>query len=60
MLVVLRQHITIRALANEATDRVPASAVATQERHYPALVDIYIEIYYSCKRMRGIIRGGKA
>jgi hypothetical protein len=59
MLAVLRQHITIRALANEATDYVPASAIAAQERHYPTLIDIWIEIY-SYKGVRGIIRGGKA
>lgn len=40
MLAVLRQHVTVRALANETADRVAASAVAAQKRHYPALVDI--------------------
>lgn len=40
MLAVLRQHVTVRALANETADGVAASAVAAQKRHYPALVDI--------------------
>lgn len=40
VLAVLRQHVTVRALANEAADRVPASAVAAQKRHYSTLVDI--------------------
>lgn len=40
VLAVLRQHVTVRALANEAADRVPTSAVAAQKRHNSTFVNI--------------------
>lgn len=33
VLAVLRQHVTVRTLANETADRVPTPAVSAQKRH---------------------------
>lgn len=40
MLTILRQYVTVGTLANETADCVPASAVATEERHYSTLVNV--------------------
>lgn len=40
VLAILRQHVTVRTLANKTADRVPTSAVAAQKRHDSTFVNI--------------------
>lgn len=41
MLAVLRQHVTVRTLANKAADRVAASAISAQKRHDSTFINIW-------------------
>lgn len=40
VLAILRQYVTVRALANKTADRVATSAIAAQKRHDATFVDV--------------------